>query len=151
MRWRAGRLANGDSGQATVEFAASVSVMFLAMMGLMNMSLATYSYHYVSEAAREGCRYAMVNGSSVTTPATSDAIQTYVRGLGYPGITSSLMTVNTTWSAYPSGTVCTPSTTCNNAGNLVTVHASYAFPVKIPFFPTKTITMSSTSRMVIAQ
>jgi hypothetical protein len=34
---------------------------------------------------------------------------------------------------------------------MVTVAASYAFPVQIPFFPTKTITMTSTSSMIIAQ
>jgi hypothetical protein len=126
--------------------------MFLTMMGLMNMSLAIYSYHYVSEAAREGVRYAIVRGGTVTTPATSASVQTYVRGLGYPGITSSNMTVTTTWTAYPTSvTTCAPLANCTNPGDMVTVAASYAFPVQIPFFPTKTITMTSTSSMVIAQ
>jgi Flp pilus assembly protein TadG len=122
------------------------------MMGMMNMSLAIYTHHYVSEAAREGTRYAIVRGSSVTTPATSGSVQTYVRGLGYPGITASLMTVTTTWAAYPTGVTCTPSTTpCNNPGNMVTVTASYAFPLTIPFMPNKTLNMTSTSSMIIAQ
>jgi Flp pilus assembly protein TadG len=145
------RLGRAEQGSASVEFAASASVMFLTMMGLMNMALAIYSYHYVSEAAREGARYAMVRGGTVTTPATSDSVQTYVRGLGYPGITSSNMTVTTTWAVYPTTATCTPLANCTNPGDMVTVAASYAFPVKIPFFPTKTITMTSTSSMIIAQ
>ena len=106
----------------------------MTMMGMMNACVAIYSYHYVSEAAREGSRYAMVRGNTYTTPATSASIQTYVQGLGYPGIVSSNMAVATTWKSYPSGT-CSPSTTCNNPGNLVTVQATYAFPVQIPVFP----------------
>lgn len=125
--------------------------MFTMLIGTMNMSQAIYTYHYVSEAAREGTRYAMVKGSNVTTPATSAAIQTYVQNLGYPGIQSSLMTVTTTWKAYPTGTSCLPSSTCNNPGNLVTVTASYAYPLSIPYVGKKTLTMTSTSAMVIAQ
>jgi hypothetical protein len=126
--------------------------MFLTMMGLMNMCMATYTYHYVSEAAREGVRYAIVRGGTVTTPATSDSVQTYVRSLGYPGITSSNMTVTTTWAAYPTSVItCAPLANCKNPGDMVTVAASYAFPVKIPFFPTKTINMASTASMIIAQ
>ncbi len=126
-------------------------VLFTMMIGVMTMCQGIYTYHYVSEAAREGTRYAVVNGSSVTTPATTSSIQTYVRNLGYPGIQSSLMTVTTTWSAYPTGVTCTPSSTCNNPGNLVTVKTSYAYPLSIPYLGSKTLTMTSTSAMVISQ
>ena len=139
-----------DHGSASIEFAVSAGVMLMTMMGLMNMCMAIYSYHYVSEAAREGTRYAMVRGNTDTTPATSASIQTYVQGLGFPGIIPSNMVVSTTWKSYPSGT-CAPSTTCNNPGNLVTVRVNYSFPEKIPFFPNKTLSMTSTSRMIITQ
>lgn len=121
-------------------------------MGLMNMAFATYTYHYVSEAAREGVRYAVVRGGTTTTPATPDSVETYVRSLAYPGITASNLTVATSWSAYPTSvTTCAPLANCKNPGDLVTVVATYAFPVQIPFFPSKTINMTSTSSMVIAQ
>jgi Flp pilus assembly protein TadG len=149
LRWL--RLTRGERGSATIEFAVSGVVLFTMMIGVMTMCQAIYTYHYVSEAAREGTRYAMVNGSSATTPATSSAIQTHVQNLGYPGIQSSLMTVTTTWKAYPSGTTCTPSSTCNNPGNLVTIKTSYAYPLSIPYLGSKTLTMTSTSAMVIAQ
>ena len=61
------------------------------------------------------------------------------------------MTVTTIWTAYPTGSPCTPSSTCNNPGNLATVRASYSFPLSIPFGPTRTLTMTSTSEMVISQ
>ena len=128
----------------------------MALVGMMKMSLAIYTYHYVAEAAREGARYAMVRGSACTSfssacPAASSDVQTYVRGLAYPGITSSLLTVTTTWSTYPAGKTCTPSSTCNNPSDLVNVTASYAFPLTIPTMGTKTYTMTSTAAMIISQ
>lgn len=150
------RFTRAEQGSAMVEFAASGVVFFAALIGLMKVCLAVYSYHYVSEAAREGARYAIVRGSACTSytsacPASSSDIQTYVQNLSYPGITGSAISVNTTWSAYPTGVVCTPSTTCNNPGDLVTLKVSYAFPLSIPFLSSKTYTMTSTSAAVISQ
>ena len=134
----------------------SSMVLFTMLVGLMKVCLAIYTYHYVSEAAREGARYAMVRGSACTSfstacPAAASDIQTYVQGLGYPGITSSLMTVTTSWATYPTGKVCTPSATCNNPTDMVTVTASYAFPLNIPGLVSHTYTMTSTSQMLISQ
>jgi Flp pilus assembly protein TadG len=152
--WRG--IARGEHGSAAVEFAVSSTVFFVALVGTMKMCLAIYTYHYVAEAAREGARYAMVRGSACTTfgsacPASSTDVQTYVRGLGYPGITSSLMTVTTTWATYPPGKPCTPSASCNNPSDTVKVVASYAFPLNIPGLVSHTYTMTSTSMMIISQ
>jgi Flp pilus assembly protein TadG len=150
------RLARNEHGASAAEFAISASVMFTMLIGIMKICLAIYTYHYVSEVAREGSRYAMVRGSSCSgfpsaCPATSDNVQNYVRSLHYPGITPSLLTVTTSWATYPVGKPCTPSATCNNPSDLVTVNASYAFPLNIPGMASKTYTMSSTSKMVIAR
>jgi Flp pilus assembly protein TadG len=150
------RSPGGERDSASVEFAVTASVLFLTLIGLMKICLAIYSYHYVSEAAREGARFAMVRGSACTgftsaCPAASSDVQTYVRNLGYPGIVSTNMTVTTTWAAYPTGSPCTPSSTCNNPGNLAKVKASYSYPLSIPWGPTRTLTMTSTSEMVISQ
>lgn len=144
-------IAGEEGGSSLVEFAVSGVVMFMMMIGVMNMSEAVYTYHYVSEAAREGSRYAIVRGSSVSSPATQATIQTYVQNLGYPGINPSLMAVAASWKAYPSGTTCTPSSTCNNPGNLVTVKATYSYPLSIPYVGKRTLTMTSTSSMIISQ
>ena len=140
--------------------AASASVMFLMLIGTMKVCLAVYTYHYLSEAAREGTRYAIVRGAKCTTfstacPASGDGtdVNTYVKGLSYPGISSSAMTVTTAYSAYPSTGTCTAdllSTSCRSIGNLVTVKVQYAFPLTIPFFGSKTWNMTSTSAMIIA-
>jgi len=125
------------------------------IFGIAETSLAVYSYFYISEAAREGTRYAIVRGSSCTSfntacPASASDVQTYVKGLGYPGIKSASTTVTTTWPT--TGASCTPSTTpCNNPGNLVKVKVAYQFNLAVPFVPANLINMSSTSQMVISQ
>ncbi|HEY2467288.1 MAG TPA: TadE family protein [Terracidiphilus sp.] len=141
------------------EFALSATILIAVIIGIYETSFALYSYAYVSDAAREATRYAIVRGSACTgfsecssTPvgATSAQIQAYVQSLGYPGISSKNLTVTTTWPT--TGSACTPiSSPCNNPGNLVKVIVAYQFPLNIPFVPRTTINMSSTSEMVISQ
>lgn len=151
-----------DTGSAIVEMALSSSVLFAMFFGMFEMSMASYTYHYVSDAAREGSRYAVVRGSTschntglTGCGATSDSIATYVKGLGYPGIKSSNMTVTTTWYTPSVGTprtwtLCSTGT-CNAPGYLVKVNVVYAFPFSVPFVPSRTINVGSTSQMVISQ
>jgi Flp pilus assembly protein TadG len=162
------RAAAIDAGSALVEMAVSSAILFSMFIGVYEVCLASYASHYVAEAAREGARYAIVRGSvsCVNTSglsncnASSDTVATYVKGLQYPGITPANLTVNvsyltgtsststgttlTTWAACSSGT-------CNLPGNMVTVQVSYAFGLAIPFGPTKTVNVTSTSQMVIQQ
>jgi Flp pilus assembly protein TadG len=155
------RLARGEHGASVVEMALASSILFSFVIGIMVMSLGIYSYHYISEAAREGTRYAIVRGSSAGLAcasysssaciASSANIQNYVKSLGYPGINPANMTITPGWSAYPTGVTCTPSASCNNPGNLVSVHVLYTFPVHVPFVPATTFTLNSTAAMVISQ
>jgi Flp pilus assembly protein TadG len=155
-----------EEGQTIVETAMSMIMLLTFMFAVFEVGMALYSYHFISEAAREGTRYAIVRGSSAgggncaaPGPPTCIAqggnntgdIATYVKYLGFPGINPNKMTVNTVWSAYPTGTSCTPSAACNNPGNLVTVTVQYTFPLNVPFVPAYTYTMSSQSAMIIAQ
>jgi Flp pilus assembly protein TadG len=125
------------------------------VFGIIQIRLALYSYHSISDAAREATRYAIVRGSSCSgfvsaCPAQATDIQTYVRGMGFPAIVTSNLTVTTTWPT--TGASCTPSTTpCNNPGNLVSVTVSYQLPLTILFVSSSTLTMHSTSKMVISQ
>jgi Flp pilus assembly protein TadG len=145
-----------ESGASTLEFALSAVILFMTMLGIMEISLALYTYHMTSEAAREGTRYAMVHGNKCTVSGasctvTAAQIQSYVQNLGFPGIAPQSMTVTTTWSAYPSGTGCAPNANCANPGNVVTVNVAYAFPLTIPFVPASQLNMTSSSSMVISQ
>jgi Flp pilus assembly protein TadG len=148
--------ARGEQGAALVEMALAAAVLLTVLFGMMEISLALYTYHFVSEAAREGTRYAIVRGSSCTgfsaaCPASPADIQSYVQNLGFPGIDPTAMTVDTVWSAYPAGGACTPLASCNNPGNMVNVTVNYQFPLAIPFIPASTLAMSSSSQMVISQ
>jgi Flp pilus assembly protein TadG len=155
------RPRRGELGASVVEMALASTILFAFIVGIMSMSLAIYSYHYISEAAREGTRYAIVRGSSAgaacssytsgACTASSANIQTYVKSLGFPGINGNNMTVNPSWSAYPTGVTCTPSASCNNPGNLVTVNIVYTFPIHVPFVRASAFTLNSTAAMVISQ
>jgi Flp pilus assembly protein TadG len=144
-----------EQGATVVEMALSVMILLTVLFGLIEICLALYTYHYVSDAAREGTRYAIVHGaactvSGVSCTATSNQIQTYVQDLGYPGINPSNMTVTTTWSAYPAGRACNAAG-CNGPGDLATVMAQYNFLLSIPFIKATTLNLTSTSSMVISQ
>lgn len=145
-----------EQGASIVEMALSMLILLAILFGLIEMCLALYTYHFISDAAREGSRYAIVHGSAclnegVSCTVTTDQIQTYVQDLGFPGINPSAMTVTTTYAPYPAGGTCTPSADCNNPGNLATVTVNYNFPLSIPFVSSTVIAMSSTSSMVISQ
>jgi Flp pilus assembly protein TadG len=146
--------ARGEQGAALVEMALATVILLVMLFGIMEMSLGLYTYHFISEAAREATRYAIVRGSScggafaTACPASPDDIQTYVQNLGYPGIDPTAITVTTAWSAYPAGGACG---SCNNPGNQVQVTVNYQYLLSIPFIPSQTLNMSSTSEMVISQ
>jgi Flp pilus assembly protein TadG len=119
-----------------VEFAMIALVALTLIFGIMQASLALYAYSFVSYGARCGARYAMVHGSSSTSPATNASMQTYVQSLAYPLNTSSL-TVTTTWN---------PN---NSPGSTVTVQVTYVFSPFAPFFFSSNLTMSSKAQSLI--
>jgi Flp pilus assembly protein TadG len=144
-----------EEGQSTLETALSAIAVLTLFLGVMEMCMALYTYHFVSEAAREGTRYAMVRGSSCSgfssaCPAQASDVRTYVRGIGFPGIVPANVAVTTSWPT--TGSSCTPSSLpCNNPGNLVQVTVQYRFPLSIPFVPSSSLPLTSTSKMAISQ
>jgi hypothetical protein len=138
-----------------VETAMTLAVWLTLVFGMMLAGLELYSYHYISEAARLGTRFAIVRGSSCSglsggCPASATQIQTYVTGLGYPGISATAMTVTPAWYDSDGATSCTVAP-CNVPGNFIQVKVQYQFPFSVPLAPSIALKMSSTSRMVIAQ
>jgi Flp pilus assembly protein TadG len=141
--------------------AVSLITLLTLMFAVIEGGLAVYSYHFIAEAAREGARYAMVRGSSCTSftsacPATAAQIQSYVTGLGYPGINTaaSAMTVTAIWCAPTGSTPPACSAGTNAPGQIVRVSITYKFPLQLPFLPpsvAKTLTMVTSSQMVISQ
>ncbi len=154
--YRQGSLMYEDAGAATLEFALTSVVLFMSVFGIMGFSLEVFAYHQVAEAAREGTRYAMVRGNKcvidgTSCTATAEEIQSYVQGLALPGINASSLMVNTSYSAYPTGSSCTPNANCANPGDLVTVQVTYPAPLDLPFVPHITLMTSASSSMVISQ
>jgi len=146
------RLCDEESG-TLVKFALSSVVMLGVIFGVIQLSLALYTYNYLSDAAREGARYAIVRGSTSckvvgkTTSTISDCndtngtgIVSYVQSLAYPGIDWSKCTT-------PCVTVSWPST--NDRGNLVTVKVVYPYTLNVPFVNRHSFSLSSSSAMVI--
>jgi Flp pilus assembly protein TadG len=146
MARRMRRASRDELGSSIVEFAMASTILFMLIFGVMAICLALYSYNVVSEAAREATRYAIVRGSACTKTlpckATSGQIETYIQNLGFPGIppTSLSVTADCCW---PNGD--------KNPGSPVKVTVQYTFPLAIPFVPSRALTMSSTSQMLISQ
>lgn len=67
-----------ERGQELVEFALTLFPLFMLLMGILDLGRATYAYTVMHNAAREGCRYGVIN------PANTDTIKTIVvtRALG---------------------------------------------------------------------
>lgn len=145
-----------DAGSSLVEFAVSASVLFLVLFGIIEMCFALYIYDYVSDAARVGTRWASVRGTGCNVltpcPAGQSDIQSYLQSVPYPGINSGSLTATVKWfqlSTSPTNwTVC--PTPCQQPKNEVQVTVTYPFPLHIPYFPSGTINIQSTSQMVIA-
>jgi len=157
-----------EEGATLVEMALSATVVFLLLIGIVQTSMALFTYHYVSDAAREGARYVIVRGSTscTNTPklpdcndTTGTGISNYVKGIGYPGIDSSKMTVATTWCQVtqnagppPTATWGTCASGVSNApGNQVQVVVTYHFTLSIPWWGSQLWPLTSTSNMVISQ
>src|ERR1700735_2630263 len=98
----------GEEGSAIFETALAFTILLSSLFGIIETGLMLYTYHFLSEAAREGTRYAIVRGSSAGGPCpaytspptcavTEAQITTYVEKLGFPGIDPSKMTVTTTY------------------------------------------------------
>lgn len=156
------RHLRSELGATLAETAFSISILLTFLIGIMEGSLALYSYHFISNAAREGVRYAIVRGGTWSNPtatpcatfasagctATSTDVQDYVRSLAFPGINSAKLDVTTTWFSTFGGT---SNVAYNTPTNVVQVQVTYKFPFSMPFVPKATWNMSSQSEMEISQ
>jgi Flp pilus assembly protein TadG len=150
------RDGNGQRGESIIECAFIFLILFMIIIGILDFSRALLAYHFVSEAARQGTRYAMVRGADCTPtgsgcPCSSSDVQTYLRN-EIPGIDRTALTVNTTWPTLDQplySDSCPPANAgTNKPGCPVKVQASYVFNFALPL---PSVTMTSTSEVVITQ
>jgi Flp pilus assembly protein TadG len=152
------RKLKGEDGNNLIEYAI-VFMFFMSMvLGIVDFSRALYTYHFLSNVAREATRYAAVRGStcnddsscSAATPDTGPAapgntvIQDYVTTILPPGVESTNLTTTPSWPG--TGTACN---VVNNPGCPVEVTVSYKFHFVVPFIRTTPLTLSSSSEMII--
>lgn len=170
------RLVREERGSELVEFAMTALMLMGLIAGMFEFALAMYAYHFVSSAAQQGVRFAIVRGytwskdettscstsapPSFTTAydctASSTDIQNYVQSLATFGINTSNVTIDTTsadvWpGTTPDAVACSPT---NSQGCLVKVKVSYTFNFFKNVYPLSNLpglSMSATSEGVILQ
>jgi Flp pilus assembly protein TadG len=142
-------------GSSLIEYGVVLVVMMTMIFGLIDFGRAMYAYHFVSNAAREGTRYAMVRGSTCNSNLSGCPVQSSSDVLAYlqnvpAGIDPSQLSVNATWNPNNSPS-CPVSESIYSPGCVVEVQVSYNFSFLLPFVPRNTVVMQSSSQMVISQ
>lgn len=110
------KLPGLDDGASLVEVAVSLSVYLMLLMAVIELLLTLYSYHFVSDAAREATRYAVIRGAnscypnpafpncnlgppsitSATNPNRNAVLQ-YIDSIRYPGLDPKNLSADVTW------------------------------------------------------
>lgn len=151
------RRAQSCGGNALTEFALILPFLFAGIFGVIEFGRALYAYHFVSDAAREASRWASVRGQDCNAwaqacPADAANVKDYVTSIAPPGINTDpqMLLVNTSWVTPPGkGNLCRIFQ--KNPGCAVQVIVTYQFKFILPFMPTSTYSMKSTSEMVISR
>ncbi len=162
MRLRDRQLLSAEGGSTIIEFAMSLVVLLTFMFGIFDCSLLLYANHYVTNAARDAARYAMVRGStwgvacatpaSFSCTATGPNVTSYVQSSISPMIDASQLTVTTDWlPTTPAGGACNNVSGNNSPTCTVRVKVNYTFHFLLPFLPADALTLSSTSVTAILQ
>jgi hypothetical protein len=157
-----------ERGSVAIEFALSVIILAILIFGCIGVAMGFYTYEVVNEYARDASRYAIVHGDGCShtvngtpTPCSigaggdqsapaSVALANYLNHQIFPGINGNNLRVQTTYGP-PPGVISCLGTSCNSAGNQVTVSVTYQYLYNIPFIPARLINMQGTSTMVISQ
>jgi Flp pilus assembly protein TadG len=134
-------------GQALVEFAMVVPWFFLMLFGIIEAGRFIYYYETLSNATREGARYAIVNGANTlgcpsgpAAPGTSAcdvAGNNVVAKVRQSAIGMTGIGVTPTW--FPD----------NGRGSTVRVEATYTYRSLVPLVPLPQITVQAESTLVV--
>jgi hypothetical protein len=99
-----------------VEVAVSLAVYLAMLLGVIELLLAMYAYNFVSDAAREATRFAVIRGAnscvpnpsfpncnlgplsvtSATDPSLNPVLQ-YIDTLRYPGLSPDRLSADVSW------------------------------------------------------
>ena len=137
-----------DSGATLIEFAFVVTTLMTVIFGTVDLGRAAYSYGWVSSAARQATRFAMVRGNNCSglsggCPAQASDVTTYVQSLAVAIDTSQLTVTSGCYfgTTYVSALPCT-------APNSVQVQVQYTLKFLSPIIY-RSWTMQSTSQRTV--
>jgi hypothetical protein len=143
-------------GVTLVEQALILPILLALMFGVIDMSRALYTYHYVSYIAREATRWASVrSGALPGVPAVDqNAVDTFVKDVDGMGLDKKQITTTLDFLRPPNGTPLCPVAGSDakneKPGCIVQVTVTYDYQFIMPFMPTG-MTLSSKSQMIITQ
>lgn len=157
-----------ETGGAIVEYAFGVTIFLSLVFGIGGFGHALYAYHFVNNEAKEGARWASVNGYTCGAdsscngtapmnngPASSTDVNTYVINHIPPGIDSTKITTSacgvsdTSACADSTPDICTQGVAItgvtgspfpNYPSCTVKVQVAYALTFIFPLLPTNTTT-----------
>jgi Flp pilus assembly protein TadG len=132
-------------GETLVEFALSLTVFLMTILGAMEFGILVFRYNMLSNLAQEGARRGSVCGKYTAYTgglASQCNIAAFVRDRSL-GIVPSASDVSVTWSA--------GSAASSNAGDTVTVSISRPFAPLTRIVPLGNITISASSQMVVSR
>jgi hypothetical protein len=129
------RQARSNRGTTLVETALSMVPWLLLTFGIVDGGRLLFEYNVVSNAAREGVRWAAVRGQASGRAASRNDIITYVQGLGLG------LTLNVDPQFIPD----------NTQGSTVRVTVTRTFTPAVALFTTAGIGLRSSSQMTIAR
>ena len=129
-----------QAGQTTAEFALSATVFVILVFALMQLGWAVYKFNTMCSAAREAARYAIVHSPTGPNPATPAQIQQVAINYA-PALNLIASDISVTW---PTDANLSPTEDAR-------VSISHQFKFPIPFLPTISLTLSTTSQMLVSQ
>jgi Flp pilus assembly protein TadG len=150
-------------GQSLVEFALSLSLFLLLVMGVVDLGRGIFTYNMLSEAAREGARTGIADAS---TYATSQAARTAmcteaINRVQAPGVASNSgcsSIADNSATAFGTLTVTVHWGTPGSTSDLDKTTLSYAFTPITPLIDEainiangSSITLNATSQMYVEQ
>ena len=129
------RQARSNRGTTLVETALSMVPWLLLTFGIVDGGRLLFEYNVVSNAAREGVRWAAVRGQASGRAASRNDIITYVQSLGVG------LVLNVDPQFIPD----------NTQGSTVRVTVTRTFTPAVALFTTAGIGLRSSSQMTIAR
>ena len=154
---------NDDAGNELVETALCAPILFAMIFGIVYFSFALYADHFVANAAKEAARYAVVRGSTwngasclssstFSCDATNTDVSNFVIAQLPPGLSSSQLSVSTSWpGTNNAGNACDTLNGNNSPNCLVNVQVNYSFSIPLPFVNQGVVPFTSSAQMSIVE